>query len=243
MNINKINKLVEERVPGCEYAGNYTGADGRIDLRCKICGTVFNRSMISVRHGHCSCPHCREIKLTESRERREKTEKEKRFRQAHRRMRAEANKLNNGRQLRVVLCENCGNIFYTTNSQKKYCCDNCQEAASRKYTSYNHGSDDRLNRSNIVDRDISLEKLFLRDNGVCQICGGACDYNDYYINENGTFIAGDLYPSRDHIIPLSKGGSHSWDNVRLAHRGCNSKIFWEMQRFDPSPVAKTPKKP
>jgi 5-methylcytosine-specific restriction endonuclease McrA len=25
----------------------------------------------------------------------------------------------------------------------------------------------------------------------------------------------------DHIIPLSKGGTHTWDNVRPAHRRCN----------------------
>ncbi|MDT2396282.1 HNH endonuclease [Enterococcus avium] len=26
----------------------------------------------------------------------------------------------------------------------------------------------------------------------------------------------------DHVIPISKGGTHSWDNVRLAHRHCNA---------------------
>ena len=30
------------------------------------------------------------------------------------------------------------------------------------------------------------------------------------------------YPTLDHIIPLSKGGSHTWDNVQLAHMGCNA---------------------
>ena len=28
--------------------------------------------------------------------------------------------------------------------------------------------------------------------------------------------------SKDHIIPLAKGGEHSWDNIQLAHRICNS---------------------
>lgn len=27
----------------------------------------------------------------------------------------------------------------------------------------------------------------------------------------------------DHLVPLSKGGDHSWENVALAHRSCNSK--------------------
>jgi 5-methylcytosine-specific restriction endonuclease McrA len=29
--------------------------------------------------------------------------------------------------------------------------------------------------------------------------------------------------SMDHLVPLSKGGDHSWANVALAHRSCNSK--------------------
>ena len=31
------------------------------------------------------------------------------------------------------------------------------------------------------------------------------------------------YPSMDHIIPLVKGGYHTWDNVQLVCRGCNNK--------------------
>lgn len=27
----------------------------------------------------------------------------------------------------------------------------------------------------------------------------------------------------DHVIPLSRGGTHTWDNVRPAHRKCNER--------------------
>ena len=37
-----------------------------------------------------------------------------------------------------------------------------------------------------------------------------------------TFISGNNYPSIDHVIPVSKGGTHTWDNVKLAHRHCNT---------------------
>lgn len=47
------------------------------------------------------------------------------------------------------------------------------------------------------------------------------DSEDYTV-DGDVFIAGNWYPSIDHVIPISKGGRHSWDNVKLAHRLCNS---------------------
>lgn len=72
-----------------------------------------------------------------------------------------------------------------------------------------------------LDTDITLPLLFKRDKGVCKICGGLCDYNDYKIKD-GFIIVGNNYPSIDHIKPISKGGSHTWDNVQLSHKLCNS---------------------
>lgn len=71
------------------------------------------------------------------------------------------------------------------------------------------------------DRDITLEALYNRDGGVCALCGKPCDYENYIFDGN-IFIAGNAYPSIDHIKPLSKGGSHTWNNVQLAHKQCNS---------------------
>lgn len=67
------------------------------------------------------------------------------------------------------------------------------------------------------DKTITLKKLIKRDKGICQLCGLPVDDKDI---ENGH--AKGLYPSLDHIIPLSKGGTHTWDNVQLAHMACNS---------------------
>ena len=86
------------------------------------------------------------------------------------------------------------------------------------------------NRCRVLDydKDITLEKLYNRDGGICALCGGRCDFNDFVFSGD-TFIAGNKYPSIDHIIPLSKNGGHTWDNVQLAHKQCNSiksnKIF------------------
>lgn len=71
------------------------------------------------------------------------------------------------------------------------------------------------------DRDITLEKLYIRDKGVCQICGKKCNWRDIKI-QGVCSIVGRMYPSIDHIKPISRGGSHTWDNVQLAHFSCNS---------------------
>lgn len=71
------------------------------------------------------------------------------------------------------------------------------------------------------DKSINLPALFDRDGGRCRICGAMCDYNDITV-KNGAVIAGDNYPSIDHIVPISKGGTHEWSNVQLAHKRCNS---------------------
>ena len=74
---------------------------------------------------------------------------------------------------------------------------------------------------------ISLRKLYARDGGVCWLCGKMCDYEDkeYRVSESGHgyLATGPNYPSVDHIVPLSKGGTHTWSNVKLAHKHCNSK--------------------
>lgn len=67
------------------------------------------------------------------------------------------------------------------------------------------------------DRTINLKKVMQRDHGICQICGKPVDLT----SRIGGGV-GRLYPTIDHIIPLSKGGGHTWDNVRLAHMVCNS---------------------
>lgn len=60
---------------------------------------------------------------------------------------------------------------------------------------------------------VTLEKLIKRDGLTCAICGLPC----FYYGEP----TADLYPTMDHIVPISRGGGHTWDNVQIAHRLCN----------------------
>ena len=102
----------------------------------------------------------------------------------------------------------------------------CSEECSQKHAHYQRKLADKRRKGKItaldrLDNDITLPLLFKRDKGVCKICGGLCDWSDIQ-NDNGVIIAGNNYPSIDHIVPISKGGSHTWNNVQLAHKYCNS---------------------
>lgn len=55
---------------------------------------------------------------------------------------------------------------------------------------------------------LSRQNVFLRDDFQCQYCGE---------------IFGERKLTIDHIIPLSKGGTHEWCNVVAACSRCNNK--------------------
>ena len=60
---------------------------------------------------------------------------------------------------------------------------------------------------------INEKKLYLRDGWMCQICKKRVDKRFKYPNP--------MCASMDHIVPLYKGGSHTYKNVQLAHLRCN----------------------
>ncbi len=50
---------------------------------------------------------------------------------------------------------------------------------------------------------------------ACAICGKPIDYTLRWPNP-GSFVV-------DHIIPIAKGGAHTFENTQPAHADCNSK--------------------
>lgn len=108
-------------------------------------------------------------------------------------------------------CLVCGNEFKTWKSRKVTCSEKCKIEYRDK----------RL-EGKVIDANISLRILAERDEQICKLCGKAVNWDDY-TNDGMHKNCGNLYPSIDHIIPLSMGGLHSWGNVQLAHRICNSK--------------------
>jgi 5-methylcytosine-specific restriction endonuclease McrA len=51
---------------------------------------------------------------------------------------------------------------------------------------------------------LTRRAVFARDNWSCQYCGSAAE-------------------NLDHVVPKSRGGTHTWDNVVAACRRCNSR--------------------
>lgn len=79
---------------------------------------------------------------------------------------------------------------------------------------YNARSADRRARVNgAYVESVSINVLLARDAYLCGICGGNIP--------EGLPYGDPLYPHIDHIVPLSKGGEHSYANTHPAHSSCN----------------------
>ena len=218
----KTEERLKDLLPDCfEYCGGYDGHDCYVTIRCKQCGTEFERSAQAIRKKQVKyCPCCRKQQTERNAEQRQlEREEQKALRDAERerkRQEAEQRRIEN---TVIKVCRMCGIEFETTNSQRVFCSSECSHLWQNR-RSYN-----RIPKDKRVDKGINALSLFKRDNGVCWICGGKCDLNDY-TTRNGVFIAGDWYPSVDHVKPICEGGEDAWENVKLAHRICNSRRFY-----------------
>lgn len=116
------------------------------------------------------------------------------------------------------VCRYCGEMFHKKTNNQVYCC-----VDHRRKSIYLQHDIERRKRISfaMVDKDISLPRLYEIDGGVCYICGGQCDWSDFKLI-NGKRYASKNYPTIDHVVPLSKGGKHEWANIRLAHLSCNA---------------------
>lgn len=60
-----------------------------------------------------------------------------------------------------------------------------------------------------VEREtVLLSVLIERDGARCQICGRTQGADEWTV---------------DHVLPVSRGGAHTYVNCRLAHRSCNTR--------------------
>lgn len=117
-------------------------------------------------------------------------------------------------------CAECGNLFYNPSPNVLTCSAECSRKRNRRISRMIYKG--RINKKNLIDKDINLTKLYKKYDGICYLCGQQCDWNDKVVTHEGHIIVGGKYPSIEHVVPLSKGGMHSWDNVKLACMKCNA---------------------
>lgn len=163
---------------------------------CLICGRVFHSAYPSKKFCSDECSKRNKINKKNERDRKKTAARQDKELQ------------------KTKVCACCGDVFHSVYKNKKYC-----EKCSAKQRHCDHRF--RANRYGVeYDPTVTIDALIERDGNICQICGQPCDKNDKSWN-NGI---GPLYPTIDHIIAMSKGGPHTWDNVQLAHAYCNCAI-------------------
>ena len=210
---------------GFEYISGYVNYYSIVRVKCVECGEVQEKKYKAI-IGGALCDKCQAIRKEkrrqegeQKRQEREREREQKRQEKVKQQEKAQKERLykaaEQGVQMQFKICPVCNEIYY---GREKYCSAQCRKR--QKYRNKDAKRRARI-RAQIVSKDISLQRLYARDKGKCYLCGDMCKWDDCEYTDNA-FIAGNLYPSIDHVIPLVKGGTHSWGNVRLAHRICNS---------------------
>ena len=176
---------------------------------CKDCGNLFKHSTGFTRpsaNRKCFCPKCKQTLLDIKKKAKEEERRNKKIIRKEKKRKSQEQKI----QATFKKCCTCNSLFYSPNAKTKYCSKKCATAKQWKV-------------KDLYRYTVPLDKLYDRDRGICHICGGKCDWDDKYVNENGYIVYGNYYPSRDHIIEKCRGGEHTWENIKLAHRICNSE--------------------
>lgn len=104
-------------------------------------------------------------------------------------------------------CPECG-TYFISHDRTKFCSRRCLLRSCRRRRR-------RLERGYGYGKArLGLHMIAVRDSFKCGLCGEPVDM---------TLAVPDRHaPTLDHIIPLSRGGEHTPDNVQLAHFICNS---------------------
>lgn len=119
-------------------------------------------------------------------------------------------------------CRHCGKGFKParlSGGPPAYCSHACRSQArreaSRRYRKrYGNKARRRARYYGVPYEPVNVIRVFDRDGWRCQICGKATPSE-----RRGTRYPN--APELDHRIPLSLGGTHTYDNVQCACRACN----------------------
>lgn len=201
------------------YYSDFNNIDGTCFIKCLDCGSIYRIHCQKIRANidYIFCRKCFE-KEQEKKQNKKQAEKElkEKTKKGIKYLKTKSKRYIKSKQIKLCICKNCGEVFY---GDSLYCSNKCRDRQRQHIKSRRRI--ERAKDNGEIDIDITLDKLIHRDNNTCYICKQRCDSSDYMYIEN-IFIAGNMYPSIDHVIPIAKGGTHTWNNIKLAHRICNS---------------------
>lgn len=114
---------------------------------------------------------------------------------------------------RESICKNCGCSMIA--GPNRVNCDTCVKAKANK-TRRDNGSrriTSRARKHGVIIEPVSRKRVYRRDDYKCYMCGVDVVESKIYQPNQATL---------DHVIPLSKGGSHIYDNIKTCCHQCNS---------------------
>jgi hypothetical protein len=123
------------------------------------------------------------------------------------------------------ICVHCGEEFEPkATGRTTFCSRECYfghlEATRKSKTKATHRPRfythrQRARHYGVEYETIDRDYIFNRDNWTCHLCGSKIDPKIIHPAEMSATI--------DHVIPMSKGGAHTKENVRAAHFICNNR--------------------
>ena len=125
-------------------------------------------------------------------------------------------------------CPRCSSGFYPFKKRQRLCSDKCKQDGKRESHRRANSSRRALIRGCDVKEVVDPFRVFDRDGWRCQIC-----FKKTPKSMRGKYH--DKAPELDHILPLSKGGDHSYANTQCACRKCNrikgNDVYGQMPLF------------
>ena len=195
-----------------QYVSGYMNCASTVNVKCLACGNEMTvNAQVARNKRDINCKACREIEAAK-REQQKRAATEKKRAEREEKERHAAEKKAKRDKLLNKICPVCQQGFLAGKTNQKFCSDVCanKESNRRQEIRRRH----KLRENGKIDYSITLSVIVKKHKRVCALCGKKVDMSVHSNHDN--------YPSIDHIIPVAKGGTHTWDNVQLAHRTCNT---------------------
>lgn len=112
---------------------------------------------------------------------------------------------------KYATCAEC-KLSFVVGTRRRFCSEKCYKRYDNRIWTSKHRRRARHYGVN-YDSSVTLQKALEHFGRICYLCNefimGRADSSD---PEQAVL---------EHIIPMAAGGTHTWDNVNVAHRRCN----------------------